>query len=385
MRLPVRASWVLVLGLSTLVLLLAAGCLADRLYKGLKPTPIPHQPPPAGLASLSAEGCRACHAEIYEEWAGSRMGQAFTEPIFQADWNHQGRFYYCLSCHAPLESQQPLKITGLSGVSPPVGVGEVNPLFDEALQAEGVTCVVCHLQEGALVGPHEVTAPHPTRQDEDFAGEKGCVRCHQLVMPPFPFSRADRPLADTHAEWADWKRRTGRTETCTDCHMPPVQRAAAAGAPERAGRRHTFPGGWDDALLRSGLEVGEVRPGPDGGVVLRLTNQTGHRFPTGDPARALIISARFLGPDGETLGTTERRIERKVRLPMGVELGDTTLLPAERREIALPAPDVGARKATEITVTLVYDRLANLPIAHPLELAGRRVELAQRTVSLDGH
>jgi hypothetical protein len=330
------------------------------------------------LASLSAKTCQPCHAEIYVEWADSRMGRAFTESIFQADWAHQNNFYYCLSCHAPLESQQPTVVTGLSDLKPLTEISTPNPIFDPALQAEGVTCVVCHLEEGALVGPHEVDAPHATRADPQFAGADRCERCHQ--MPLLPLTRADRPLADTHGEWKEWKRVTGRVETCTDCHMPEVERASATGAPTRIGRRHSFPGGWDDAFVKTGFELGEMTRGPDG-IRGTLTNLAGHRFPTADPSRALILTARFFDAQGNEVAKTEHRIERKVRLPAGKELGDNTLRPGEKRAVLLPLKDTPPERVARATVTLDYDRLANLEIAHPLQLTDRRVELAKREVN----
>ena len=105
-----------------------AGCFADRLYRGLQPTPIPNEPPPAGLASLSAQSCQPCHAEITEEWAGSGMATAYTDPVFQAKWKHEDNFYYCLSCHAPLEAQQPTTVTGLAKIAPLTAIESVGDL-----------------------------------------------------------------------------------------------------------------------------------------------------------------------------------------------------------------------------------------------------------------
>jgi hypothetical protein len=370
----------LVLGLLAVAAGASVGCLADRLFNNLVPLPIPHQPPPAGLSSLSAESCQPCHTEIYTEWSSSQMGRAFSNPVFPADWQHQDEFYYCLSCHAPLEAQQPTRVTGLSGIDPPKEISEVNPLFDASLQHEGVTCVACHLKDGALEGPHEVTAPHPTRFVADFAGADRCERCHQIIPPPFPFSRSDRPLTDTHAEWKEWKKRTGRSETCTDCHMPQIERASASGAPVRAGRMHTFPGGWDDKLVRSGLEIGQVRF-IDGNIQMPLTNLSGHRFPTGEPARSLIIEATVYDGAGVELEQLETRIERRVKLPVGKELGDNTLAPSEMRIVSIPVSGEYVQKVARVRVELTFDRLANLPVDVNLHGANRRIKLASRETS----
>lgn len=367
----------LILGLVAAATSVSVGCLADRLFNNLAPLPIPNQAPPTGLASLSAESCQPCHTEIYEEWSSSQMGQSFQNPVFQADWQHQDQFYYCLSCHAPLEAQQPTLVTGLRGIDPPREISEPNPVFDADLQQEGVTCVACHLKDGALEGPHEVSAPHPTRFVADFAGAERCERCHQIVPPPFPFSRSDRPLTDTHAEWKEWKEVTGKTETCTDCHMPQVERSSALGAPVRLGRKHTFPGGWDDDLVRAGLEVGEVRY-TDGRITLPLTNLAGHRFPSGEPARSLIIAATIFDGAGAKLDELETRIERKVKLPVGKELGDNTLAPAEKRLVLIPVSAEYVEKIGRVRVDVLFDRLANLPVDVNLHGSNTRIKLASR-------
>jgi hypothetical protein len=305
---------------------------------------------------------------------------SFTNPIFQADWQHQNQFYYCLSCHAPLEAQQPTRVTGLSRINPLSEISETNPLFDSRLQHEGVTCVACHLREGALEGPHEVQAPHPTRAVTDFASAERCERCHQIIPPPFPFSRSDRPLTDTHAEWKEWMKTTGRSESCTDCHMPKIERASAPGAPVRSGRMHTFPGAWDDELVVSGVEVGDIRL-VDGIIQVPITNLAGHRFPSGEPARALIIEATVYDAAGELLEQLESRIERRVKLPVGAELGDNTLAPAAMRIVLIPVSVEHVQKAVRVTVQVDFDRLANLPVEINLHGSNRRINLASGETS----
>ena len=46
------------------------------------------------------------------------MAAAYTDPVFQAKWKHEDNFYYCLGCHAPLEAQQPTRVTGLAKIAP---------------------------------------------------------------------------------------------------------------------------------------------------------------------------------------------------------------------------------------------------------------------------
>ena len=66
---------------------------------------------------------------------------------------------WCLNCHAPLQNQQPLIVDGISTLRPPTVSGQPNPDFDPALQAEGVTCVVCHQKESAIRAPQRCESP----------------------------------------------------------------------------------------------------------------------------------------------------------------------------------------------------------------------------------
>src|SRR5687768_6222994 len=96
------------------------------------------------------------------------MARAFVDPVFQADWAANDRLYACLYCHTPVATQREEVVTHLDSLRPIHGAGYANPSFDPSLQAEGVTCVSCHLRDGALAGPHDVQAPHATVQDADF-------------------------------------------------------------------------------------------------------------------------------------------------------------------------------------------------------------------------
>ncbi len=289
---------------------LAQRALAAYVWGRLTLPDYPSAQLPAPLTSASAQTCRACHPQQYDDWSASRMGQAMTDPFFLADWADQDHVFVCLSCHAPLPEQQPMVVHGLASLKPLRPLGTDNPRFDPALQREGVTCVVCHLIDGVMVGPDGDRAPHPTRGDPAFREASRCEPCHQVDIPPLA-PRLDRPLADTVAEWRRWRAQTGRTETCTDCHMP--------------GRRHTFPGAFDADLLRSGLEV-QLDCGAPETIGVTLTNRAGHRFPSADPLRALVIRH----------GDAEIVLARRVPLPRYVDLSDTTLEVSERRTVSLP-------------------------------------------------
>ena len=68
--------------------------------------PLPAQPVPAGLQSLSARKCGSCHLEIFREWQQSVHAQAWVDPQFQAEMHKQpGVSWMCVNCHAPLRNQ----------------------------------------------------------------------------------------------------------------------------------------------------------------------------------------------------------------------------------------------------------------------------------------
>jgi len=324
----------LLVALAIVLLGLGASCSAVKrfVYVTLEPEKLEARPPVAGVGSHSAQTCGACHTEIAAEWASSRMGQAFTEPLFAHDYAEEGEPYWCLRCHAPLEEQRPILDDGLQTIRPLAAKGEPNPHFDAELQAEGVTCVVCHLHDGVMVAGIEDPqgAPHPAAGGGEARGS--CERCHQLAKPPL--SNLDGPLIDTYGQWRAWQAATGRDEDCVSCHMPAVERPAALGGPTRIGSSHAFPGAWDDELLADALRVRGLSRA-DGAVIVEVENLTGHSLPTAEPARALVL--RLLDVDGGVVD--EVALLRRVPLPKLVDEGDDRLGPAEVRAITLADPE----------------------------------------------
>ena len=314
------------------MLLLLWSCLADRVYSELQPQALEPRASPEGFGP-SAATCAGCHVEIHAEWAASKLGRAWTDPLFQADLEAQGN-PLCTRCHAPLAEQAETLVVGLDGLVPLRWDEHPNPDFDTALRDEGVTCVVCHLTEGgAMAGTLEVDAPHPVEVVPEFAAGDVCVRCHQLDAPPL--SRAGRPLADTHGEHAEWQELTGQSEGCVSCHMPEVERPLAVGGPVRVSRRHTF-----DPLIGQGVTLAFE----DGQAV--LTNLAGHRVPTAEPMRAYVVRATR----GEMV--EEVRIERLMDRYRDVR--DSTLAPGETRRLGFSFPP---EKVELVYLTTTHEEL----------------------------
>lgn len=319
------------------MVLALAGCVRDIVFGALQQPLFADVTPVPATGSASASACGGCHADIAAEWRTSRMSSGWTDPLFQADYEEQGRIYACLYCHTPLVEQRETIATGLASLSPVRAIEEPNPRYDPALREEGVTCLACHLDGDAIAGPFATDlAPHRVKHDPDFASADRCVGCHQADAPPF--SRVSRPVADTHGEWARWKSATGGTASCADCHMPAVTRSVAPGAPERAGRRHTFAGAWDAEFVRSAVEVREfTRVGEQ--VTFTLVNLAGHNFPTAEPMRALRVE-----------GCEPLVLAREIDTARWIEGSDTTLRPGEARRLEL--------RACRAQLRLVFDRVA---------------------------
>ncbi len=293
--------------------------LNHLIWDSMRPRPIPTPQVPIGLSSLSARECGACHQDIYSEWLESRMGNSMQNAAFLMDWKAKGELPYCLSCHAPLEAQQPEILHGVVWPLPMVLSRDPNPLFDPDLRSEGVTCVVCHVRDGAVVTAKQVHAPHPTH-----VGALGevCARCHQ--MPTSPLHPLRRPLIDTWGEHANWKDKTGQSEDCVACHMPRTERNGGAG------HSHRFPGGWDPVVVNASVALSVPTYEGDHWVV-ELTNLTGHRFPTGETT--VSAELRFVGLDekGQPLATETTPIGRHVMGPPFIDIDDSSLLEGETR------------------------------------------------------
>lgn len=217
---------------------------------------------PLGIESWSAKACGKCHREIYNEWAESMHGQAWTDPYFQVDSRFDGSQQICLNCHTPLVNQQQSLVLGFRDRDKFDPVLAPNPEYDAALRDEGVTCAVCHIRNGRIVGPFRTErAPHAVEYDPGMSrGMKPCLRCHVVMGKRWDTFYA-MPPCGTVAEI----EKGGHEVDCIGCHMPSIVRPAAGGTPARKGRQHLFPGGHAPERVKQALrvehtlEAGEIR------------------------------------------------------------------------------------------------------------------------------
>ncbi|HET6363938.1 MAG TPA: multiheme c-type cytochrome [Nitrospirota bacterium] len=306
---------------------------------------------PLGIESWSAKACGKCHREIYNEWAESMHGQAWTDPYFQVDSRFDGSQQICLNCHTPLVNQQQSLVLGFRDRDKFDPVLAPNPEYDAALRDEGVTCAVCHIRNGRIVGPFRTErAPHAVEYDPGMSrGMKPCLRCHVVMGKRWDTFYA-MPPCGTVAEI----EKGGHEVDCIGCHMPVVVRPAAAETTAREGRRHQFQGGHAPELVKQALRVEHKLEA--GELVVTLTNTgASHYLPTGTPDRHLTLELRLLGSSGQVLAEKVCTMKRYILWrPFIVDLRDTRLPYGQWREFGFSVIKRGSDTPAVVDVTVRY-------------------------------
>ena len=258
---------------------------------------IPHQKVPKGLKTLSAEECGSCHREFYLEWRRANHSKAWEDLQFQAEWKKDKKLWVCINCHTPLQDQQKFIVTGKENGDYFKPVKKNNPFFDPELQKQAITCAVCHVRNGVIIGPfgNSGAAPHPVKKDTDFLSSKLCMGCHNVT------DVVSEKLVCTFGTGEEWKKspypKIG--QNCITCHMPSVYRRLTSRTKPRWARQHTFIGSpvpkvmGKDKIVKdyiNGLDIYvKLSPtypalGDSAYVTVSLKNQrAGHDIPTGDP------------------------------------------------------------------------------------------------------
>jgi hypothetical protein len=338
---------------------------------------------PEGAAGLHAADCAGCHRQEHAEWQASAHARSVTEPVFKAAFAAEPRVL-CRSCHSPLVQQHPTLLTQGPAIPRSVAVsGTPNPHYDAALANEGVTCVTCHVRNGAVLtakptAPADV--PHALRYSPMLRKAEFCAGCHQFNIanprrhpferrpeldprmasvshavfrlhgrlpasshpavapavlnaappgapngappgaphalppgapngappgapngaPPDPGTQEEPPIPPQPGLEGQYQNESREQQTLNEFHL---SAAAARGEncqschmPARDGRRqHTWPGRDHSEMLRQAVSLAasldrtSYRLGDTLQAVIRLRNDAGHRFPTGDSLHAGIL------------------------------------------------------------------------------------------------
>jgi len=315
--------------------------------------------PPNGVDSLRAESCGECHPAIYREWATSMHAKAWTDPYYQVDKEFDGNQQICLNCHIPLQNQQEHLVLGFKDRGRYKPILQKNPDFDPALQQEGVTCVVCHLRDGVIIGPYaETKAPHPTSFFPQMAdGFSICRKCHVVSGKQWDsFFRI--PPCGTVSEIEEG----GTTSiNCTDCHMSETSRPAAEGEKIRPGSQHLWRGGHDREMVTADLQA-KLNVFPKGNnrqARLILTNiGADHYLPTGTPDRHLTVHFALTDSSGNILKDKVYKLKRTIMWrPFIVDLWDTRLIKNIPRELTFSWKENDIPAGSSLVVTVRYHLL----------------------------
>lgn len=204
-------------------------------------------------------------------------------------------------------------------------------------------------------GPYgdALTNGHANQQSALFTDSRLCAQCHEVTNTLSPRYGLDgatlsetMPIERTYTEWKNsaYAVPGADFESCMDCHMAPYtgKIATSSGAPDRPARSHRLVGGntiapkmmqWlatqpgassylvaaapglqaviDEAVANlqqraATLEAISARvDGATGELVVRVTNTTGHKLPTGyAEGRRMFLSSVARSADGEILART---------------------------------------------------------------------------------
>lgn len=262
---------------------------------------------PAGLSSLSAQGCNACHAAAHDTWATSGHGKAWTNPAFQSALASVNDSTLCQSCHLPITNQHEAVANGYvdGAASRPVLVA--NTAFDAGLRAEGVTCAACHVRalpdgSATILGTHaSANSPHRITVTDELQKPELCATCHEVTWPG-----ADQPYYATYTEWkgSGW---ASAGVTCQHCHMAPTTGAIVTGT-NGVGPAHTFAANPARALSALVRMPGTVHRNEPFDLTLTLQNSgAGHSVPTGNPANTATVTVVLLDSSGKELAAPWRQ------------------------------------------------------------------------------
>lgn len=313
---------------------------------------------PEGLSSISAKECGDCHEEIYGEWMESMHARAWVDPYFQVDFSYDGSQQICLNCHAPLENQQENLVLGFRDRDKFRPVLKLNPDYDPTFRDEGVTCAVCHVRDGKIVGPFETdNAPHPLIIDPEMTtGMKPCERCHVVTGKRWD-TFYKMPPCGTVSEIEEG----GQEPDCVGCHMPEVVRPVAFGIEARRGRKHLFWGGHHPEMVKSSLKIEYKKKVDKNNIkyIFALTNiGAAHYLPTGTPDRHFTLELKLIDSKGNIIKEKFYKMKRYILWrPFIIEIKDTRLPYGEPREFAFEFRPDSENLPSILDVTVRYHLL----------------------------
>lgn len=351
---------------------------------------------PSGPHHVVSEVCKACHEDIYNQWAGSMHAQstALKDPIHGAVYrsvmgdplqeglkSKKGTYPICLKCHAPAAA-----------------IDKKTKLDAAAAYNEGVNCVTCHLIKGyrgirnakgklALgIDAYQLSQTHLQASSgkiyTQLATDPDKARPGLPVFHPFPMESNARmlksnnlclgchnqrnnghgvPVCITGPEYRD----SGSFTTCQSCHMPVVNGVTS----------HAMMGGHHPEMVKKGLlmSIDAATNGDNIEATITVKNELPHAWPTGAPFRNMIITLTAYDEAGEQVwrSTQSHPMKDDPKAVFMYQLGgpdgkpspppkatqvlkDTRLMPLETRTLSYSIP---AGKAKVLRAEALYNLL----------------------------
>jgi len=394
------------------------------------------------LHQVSAQQCRLCHMEIYEQWQGSMHAKstALSDPIHRAFYKKvvgdptkegvkmkNGKYPICLQCHAPNAAQD-----------------KKTKLDSKPAYSEGVNCLVCHRlkkfkgtrkADGKLrlglqayetaekcQGPSgfisSLTADGSTPETANDSDKKenphiqkpyvSNEEVEEMMLPldanPNLLKTSDAclgchdtrnnshgvPLCATGDEYV-----AGKTfVTCQSCHMPIANGFA----------NHSMGGGHDISVLKRALilKLDTKKSADNITTSVSLHNQQPHKLPTGAPFRNMSLRITAYNIEGKLLWANYKKHPAKedpqayfdMKLkdgkgkftspPKAKALGpDNRLKPYEKRKLNydIPAKDVVLVRA-ELYYNLLWAGLNKKMSFLPNHLKeAKRISFAEQRIN----
>jgi hypothetical protein len=269
--------------------------------------------------SLTPESCGGCHQQQFADWQQSLHAKAIGPGVMgqlqsyssEALGLHNQYNQNCLSCHAPLKSQNKSLIAAISGQK------------STNLHQKGIICAACHVRNdhwfgpgAAQVAPSVKTAHKTSTSHKAFKSAKFCASCHQFADDGRKLE--GKLLQNTYVEWQN-SAFAKQNISCQNCHMPD--------------RRHQWQGIHSKAMVLKGLTLsGELVSQTSGEIKAKLgviNSGVGHYFPTYVTPR-VVLQGYQQNKVGKILEDTlvEEEIMRAVSLDLNDEYFDSRLPPA---------------------------------------------------------
>lgn len=258
---------------------------------------------------LTGQTCALCHDEVHARWQKSAHGRAFKNEIFQHAF-HRDRVGWCLNCHAPLWQPDSMNAEAIAD-APDM----------EAVYAQGITCVVCHLRDGMITSATDYKGKedklfHPVRYDPHFKSESFCAGCHQFnftseIQPLVVYEGDEHPMQNVVQEF----RQTNGAlypDRCAGCHFDEGDHSLKSEGEYDLSRKlllNLVSRKINSRLYHLKLQLEMPR--------------LGHNFPTGDLFR--ILSFYAYDAEGQLLQQYDFR--KEVRVVDREIVQDTTLKP----------------------------------------------------------